>query len=205
MNSELYDRLVQAQSEFHAKAMAIPGVHATSIGMKTVADEATPTLAIVVHVDKKKALADIPESERIPAQLAGLPTDVVENGAPYPLVGPLQGGADLRVGNFAGTLGCLVRDQSDTKTCLLSNQHVLDNVGTTVFVQKTDACHKVGYTKRTALNSTVDAAIASINDGIDTSATIAEIGKVAGSRAVTWQDMGKTVRKTGRTTGLRYG
>ncbi|MGA7204694.1 MAG: hypothetical protein WBX27_08710 [Specibacter sp.] len=205
MNSELYDQLIHAQESFHNRAMAIPGVHATSIGLKNVADEATSTLAIVVHVDQKKSLADIPEAERIPAQLEGLPTDVVEDGAPYPLLGPLQGGADLRVGNFAGTLGCIVRDMSDKTTCLLSNQHVLDNVGTTVYVQKNDACHKVGYTKRTAQTSTVDAAIASILDGIATSASIAEIGNVAGSRSVTWQDIGKTVRKMGRTTGLRYG
>ncbi|MEO8222535.1 MAG: hypothetical protein ABI563_17320 [Specibacter sp.] len=205
MNSELYDQLIHAQAKFQDRAMAIPGVHGTSIGLKTVADEATPTFAIVVHVDRKKALEDVPEAERIPAQFEGLATDVVEHGAPYPLLGPLQGGADLRVGNFAGTLGCIVRDNSDKSTCLLSNQHVLDTVGTTVYVQKNDACHKVGYTKRTALNSIVDSAIASIDGGISTSATIAEIGNVAGSRAVTWQDIGTTVKKMGRTTGLRYG
>lgn len=205
MNTELYDQMVNAQASFHDRAMAIPGVHGTSIGKKYVGGQATETFVIVIHVSKKKALEDVPVSERIPEQIEGFPTDVIEHGSAYPIVSDLIGGADLRVNSHAGTLGCIVRDKTDSTTCLLSNQHVLLDVGTTVYVQKNDVCHKIGTTKRTALNSTVDAGIASINSGIGSSPSIAEIGNVAGSRALTWQDIGTEVRKYGRTTALTYG
>ncbi len=205
MDAELYDQLVRARESFHDRAMAIPGVHGTSIGKKSVGGRMTDTFVIVIHVGEKKALADVPVGERIPERIEGFPTDVVEHGAAYPIVADLVGGADLRVDSHAGTLGCMVRDKTDSTTCLLSNQHVLVSQGTTVYVQKNDVCHKIGTTKRTVLNSLVDAAIASINSGIGSSPSIAGIGNVAGSRALTWQDIGTEVRKYGRTTALTYG
>ncbi len=205
MDDEQYQRMVRAQEGFHDRAMSIPGVHGTSIGKKYVNGQPTDTFVIVVHVTRKKPLDQVPGGERIPRQFEGFPTDVVEHRPGYPMAEKLIGGADLRVGGYAGTLGCMVRDNSDATTCLLSNQHVIEDKGTTVYVQKKDACHKIGTTKRSANNAVVDAAIAQIDSGIESSPSIAEIGKVAGSRVLGWQDIEKEVRKYGRSTTLTYG
>ena len=203
MNDGLYEQMKRAQAGFHDQAMTIPGVHGTSIGKKHVAGEAAPTFAILVHLSKKKALEDVPVSERIPKQIGGFPTDVIEHDPPTP-INDIEGGADLWVNGYYGTLGCIVRDKSDSKTCLLSNEHVLAPVGTSVYWEKNDACHKIGETKRVALTSLVDAGIASLDVG--SLPSIAGIGPVAGTRIVTWEDIEKTVvRKSGRSTHTTYG
>jgi hypothetical protein len=59
-------------------------VHATSIGTKLVAGKTTDTFAITIHVTKKKPLNDVPLGERIPKELEGFPTDVIEHDLPAP-------------------------------------------------------------------------------------------------------------------------
>jgi len=204
VDTATYDQMTRAQDRYHEQAMTIPGVHGTSIGQKDIAGETTPSLAIVVHVEKKRPLEDLPVSDRIPTSIDGFPTDVIEHDPPRPIAQHVMGGANLWVNNFYGTLGCIVRDSSDQKTCLLSNEHVLSTVGTKVYVDKNDTCHFLGYTKRVKNNGTVDAGIASLEVGSEPS--IANIGKVTGTRILTWEDVGHlTVRKMGRTTQVTYG
>lgn len=52
-----------------------PGVTGVDIGYKTVGGVRTGTLTLVVYVKSKR---DVPEAERIPAEIDGVPTDIVE-------------------------------------------------------------------------------------------------------------------------------
>lgn len=203
MEDQLYDEMKRAQASFHDRAMTIPGVHATSIGMKSVAGETTPTFAIIVHTTKKRPLEEVPEAERVPEQLGGFPTDVVESDPLVPAaVDRLEGGATLAVALHEGTLGCMVQDNNADKTpYLLSNAHVLNGTGSTVYVKKPDVCHRVGYTKSTVNDDKVDAAIASIGETMWLAA-VANIGDVKGTRPA---KLAANARKMGRSTGLTNG
>ena len=170
--------------------------------MKSVAGETTPTFAIVVHTTKKKPLEEVPQAERIPAQLGAFPTDVVESDPPVPAaVDRLEGGATVAVGVSEGALGCMVSDNADSTPYLLSNAHVLQGIGSTVYIDKADVSHRVGKTKNSVNNDKVDAAIATIGQTPYLCA-IANIGDVMGTGPVS---LGADVRKMGKSTGLTNG
>jgi len=66
-------RRIQEAAEPHL--LSLPGVRGVSIGYKQVGGKPTDTLAIVVYVEKKQ---DVPAQDAIPAEIEGIPTDVVE-------------------------------------------------------------------------------------------------------------------------------
>ena len=125
--------------------LALPGVHAVGVGGKLTADEPTGELAIMVFVEDKRPLAEIPEAERIPAEIEGVKTDVVQMPAPMTFAGvdgaipgsdlnddnhysSLRGGTQtMAVGRTeAGTLGCMFTVENEPKTVLaITNHHVL--------------------------------------------------------------------------------
>ncbi len=212
MDTATFERMKEAQERYHATAMKIPGVHGTSIGLKSVGGKLTRKFAIVIHLTKKRPAAEVPPDERIPKQIDGFPTDVIEHEQPEPhddgsKYRPVSGGAQLAVSNHYGTLGCIVTDRSDSAMCALSNKHVLLDPGQGVFQPKTDpVCDAIGWTKRSVLSTNVDGGISSLDRyDVGWSASILEIGNVAGSRTITWADLPCPVRKRGRTTGLRSG
>src|SRR5690606_35105555 len=120
----------------------IPGVHGTSIGVKRVKGEPTGELAICVHLSRKLPRAAIPGEERIPFEVDGFPTDVIEHS---PIIRceaqserravyednskyrPLIGGTKISAGYSFGTLGCIVR-KPDGSCYALSAAHVLGAV-----------------------------------------------------------------------------
>jgi hypothetical protein len=65
-----------------ARMLAIPGVHAIGVGAKQVGGERTDEVAIAVFVERKRPLDEIPPQERIPAEIEGVRTDVVETPVP---------------------------------------------------------------------------------------------------------------------------
>jgi len=221
--------------------------------------------AIVFSVEKKVALHDIPSRYRIPIEIKGMPTDVIETGAfkiipPAPVAKvnrilkhrPAPGG--VSIGHTlvsAGSLGCLVRREG--VTYILSNNHVLSNSNDAM---KGDAIvqpgvHDGGQNPRDRIASLadfvpitfgggslpptecpigngaasilnvvarlfgrstrlyaygdtdnyVDAAIA-LPDPKDVSPNILEIGIPNGVRVA---ELGDTLVKSGRTTGLTTG
>ncbi len=93
----------------------------------------TGRIGIRYHVRAKRPLAALPPERRLPTQIGGVDTDVVEASYqphaadPYAVVAVLQ--PALSVGNVPrtsdGTLGLFVRDRRDGALCLLSNWHVL--------------------------------------------------------------------------------
>jgi hypothetical protein len=58
------------------RLMAIPGVTGVAIGNKQAGGSDTGQRALVVFVAEKRD--DLPEDERIPPEIDGMPTDVVE-------------------------------------------------------------------------------------------------------------------------------
>ena len=112
------------------------------VGYKETSDGITDDLAVVVNVAQKVPVAQLAESDKVPRDLAGVKTDVVETGRF--LAGQVTGEAQAQatkdrwrptippgvsIGHSAvtaGTFGCLVRRGSEI--FILSNNHVLANV-----------------------------------------------------------------------------
>ena len=232
MNSIL-DSAIQAKAGAETDLLKLPGVTAVDVGYKYVNGKRTDQIAVRVHVAKKKKNVD--KKDMIPAEINGVKTDVIEGTyEPYvvskkkiinvdtqavdttkyrPLQGGISIGPDRSVGGyiFAGTLGCMVKDNSSGKIVMLSNFHVMcidnnwhvgDQQDQPSLIDTGTNADGVGTLLRAVLSSHVDGAIASINTGIATQASVVGIGNVAGTTAAV---LGSAVRKKGRTTGLTYG
>lgn len=120
------------------RLLGMTNVVGCGVGMKEKGGRPTETPAIVVFVDKKIPLGQLARRNRVPEQLHGVVTDVIE-------VGPLRllDGTDERrtkkmlparpgisIGHYrvsAGTLGAVAYDASTGKALMLSNNHVLAN------------------------------------------------------------------------------
>jgi hypothetical protein len=124
--------------------LRIPGVVGVGLGSKEVAGQPTPLLAIKVFVRVKRPLDEIPIEERIPAEIEGLPTDIVLGGDKILLADPpgavvvddhtddtrfrpLMGGGRIgRAGSdYTGTMGCVVRSSDSSRFYVLTNYHVV--------------------------------------------------------------------------------
>jgi hypothetical protein len=123
-----YSRLLES---FGAR----PDVTGVDVGPKYVDGERTRNLVVRVHVRKKVPRSRLADTERVPASVLGIETDVLEacyhghsTGAPRPWERhpTLQPG--ISVGNAkaeAGTLGLIVYDDESGVPCMLSAFHVL--------------------------------------------------------------------------------
>jgi len=105
-------------------------VVAAGIGYKTVAGKRTDALSIVCSVVKKVPEALLADDDLVPAEILGVPTDVVETGILRAQLArtdrwrPAPGGVSIGHPSItAGTLGCLVKKNGGT--LILSNNHVL--------------------------------------------------------------------------------
>ncbi len=119
-----------------------PGVTAVDLGFKWTAGRMTDTLAIRVHLVRKKLKIELHESELFPEEIYGIPVDVIEatyaaqtnaNTKPEMAVEgrgkrfdeiPLGVSIGSRYAT-AGTLGAKVVDQATGSEMILSNWHVL--------------------------------------------------------------------------------
>ncbi|XWX04294.1 hypothetical protein VZO05_01815 [Aggregatilineales bacterium SYSU G02658] len=131
-----FNQLIEAQRRFQLELLAKANVVGVGIGYKTDNGVQTDQLAIVALVDQKKPEIALHESDRIPPELQGIKTDVVEVGTVRaqnfgprdrwrPVVPPGVSIGHYRVS--AGTLGAVVRDRLTGQYLLLSNNHVLAN------------------------------------------------------------------------------
>jgi hypothetical protein len=110
------------------------------VGYKESGGQVTEELAVTINVARKVPLAQLAESDKVPRDLDGVRTDVVETGRF--LAGEATAQAQstkdrwrptippgVSIGHIevtAGTFGCLVR--RGTEIFILSNNHVLANV-----------------------------------------------------------------------------
>jgi hypothetical protein len=139
-------KIVEAKKKAEESLLKLPGVTGVDIGFKEVGGKATDQIAIRVLVAEKK---DVPKAQRVPEQIDGIPTDVIQRKFElhqmasrmreadlHPMVDagtytPLKGGISIgpcrAIGGFvfAGTLGCVVIDNASGKHMLLSNFHVM--------------------------------------------------------------------------------
>lgn len=214
------------------KLLKIPGVTAVDVGYKYVNGQRTNEIAIRVHVAKKKKAVD--KKDMIPAEINGIKTDVIEGTYDPQIVSekknltfdaqadttnyrPLQGGIsigpDRSVGGlvFAGTLGCMVTDNTNGRVMMLSNFHVMcidnswhpgDQMNQPSLIDTGTHASGVGTLLRAVLSSHVDGAVANINPAIGKQASVVSIGNVAGTASAV---LGAAVRKRGRTTLLTFG
>jgi hypothetical protein len=111
-----------------------PNVVGLGYGYKEQKGLRTDQLALVALVREKLPRAALEPSEMVPAQVDGVPTDVLEVGelkAQQSRTGrwrPAPGG--VSIGHYkvtAGTLGTVVRDRATGARVILSNNHVLAN------------------------------------------------------------------------------
>ncbi|KAA1420706.1 hypothetical protein FE697_017360 [Mumia zhuanghuii] len=198
-----------------------PGVTAVDIGFKYVDGERTDEIVIRVHVAEKR---DVPEEERIPAEIDGIPTDVIEGryepladlGSYSPLKGGISIGPSAFVNSFySGTLGAIVVDNETGDGMVLSNYHVLcvnegwrDGGHSKQIDQPSVNDNPITYrpiatVKRALLGGDVDAAVARL-DGL-LSGFVCEVQEVGVLTGTADAPLRLKVRKRGRTTGLTYG
>jgi len=147
MSSEQEHREIKDRAA--RRLLALPGVLLVGLGSKEVGDQPTGELAIKVFVRVKRPPEQIPAAELIPAEIEGLPTDVVQTGEIRPVdeppgcfdippivdidnarYRPLTGGGQIRPQNseLAGTMGCFLVDINDpslSKVYGLTCYHVL--------------------------------------------------------------------------------
>jgi hypothetical protein len=213
MDDATFEKMRKVQESHHARLMRIPGVHGTSIGHKIVHGESTDTLAIIVHLTKKKPLSELPENERIPKEIGGFPTDIIEHDQPEANEDnskrrPVLGGIQLAIeAGFAhanyGTLGCIVRARTNNTLYALTNQHVLQGTTGDVCQPKVDASDVIGTKIRMVLSSDVDGGLSSLD--VAPEASIVDLGNVTGSYVVTSKYLPYPVKKRGRTTLVTHG
>ena len=126
------DFVVRAKEWKKDEILAKPNVVGVGVGYKVKDGVTTDETSIVVMVEEKKSLNTLAFEERIPGNIGGAKTDVIEVGKLKALRTtkhrPAPGG--VSIGHFAitaGTLGTVARDNLTGRRVILSNNHVLAN------------------------------------------------------------------------------
>ncbi|MEM9544882.1 MAG: hypothetical protein AAGA77_02865 [Bacteroidota bacterium] len=228
------DEIVDMNKEFdkvrdkvEKELMKLPDVLAVGVGLKETAGELKRELCFKVTVQKKKSKRSIKKDHRIPEEIFGFKTDVVEvvvsqpptDRSKYrPLIGGCQIASSTKSG--VGTLGCLAKRNSDNKIVLLTNWHVVVDNGAAVENERIGqpnhngccsccATGEIAVVSAGFLDNTHDCAIAVLNgqEG-DTIPEVRYINEILGIGAVAGSANplgGETVFKYGRTTELTRG
>ena len=106
------------------------------IGYRWIGGQPTKELCVRVHVAKKIPASDLTEAEILPAQIDGVPLDVIEADYAITLAQPphdqpgriafLMGGTPCgRPDEGSGTIGAIVIDNATGEPAILSCWHVL--------------------------------------------------------------------------------
>jgi hypothetical protein len=144
-------RATEAKDRLEPELLEKENVVGVATSLKVVGGTPTQQPSVTVLVERKLPLDELPEEARVPEEVDGVPTDVLEVGRIVPLtfnarVRPVTPGYSIGHPNItAGTFGCLVRDirrcccklEKDCGCCtptsqecpgdylILSNNHVL--------------------------------------------------------------------------------
>ena len=167
---------------------ADPNIVGAGFGRRSVEGHVTDTYAAVVYVLRKAPEPFVPLSRLLPRRIYFgrdyVEVDVVETGPFYPQAftareRPAPSGISISHLNVtAGTLGCLVTDNTDGSLCILSNNHVIADQNAAAIgdpiVQPgtadggTSPADDIATLKRfvtiNAMGNQVDGAIAQVND-----------------------------------------
>jgi len=113
---EASGRVVEVQKRHEDRLLTLDNVVGVAASLKVIKGKPTKTWSVTVLVEQKLPIAKVPAASRVPSDLDGTPTDVVEIGKPEPLtfnarVRPALPGYSIGHHNItAGTFGCLVHD-----------------------------------------------------------------------------------------------
>ncbi|MFW5748177.1 MAG: hypothetical protein ACOCYT_01045 [Chloroflexota bacterium] len=135
--SSIFQLVLQVQAKYEEMLFNKPNVIGVATGYKESQGQRTDEPAVVVLVQQKRPNAALSASDRVPNEIDGVRTDVVEVGYvqaqeasnPRARFRPTIPGG-VSIGHFqvtAGTLGIMVRDRTTGERFLLSNNHVLAN------------------------------------------------------------------------------
>ena len=217
------NKLLEMQEEAEKQLLKIPGVVSVAVGLREKDGKLTSEICYKVYVEKKKEKTAIAPADMVPAKVKGIKTDVVELGdiqheADEKEYRPLCGGIQIQTSKSKGrgTLGCLAKDNTNNKTVLLSNRHVLldsdEQAGDLVGQPDSpcdscccQCCYVAKIVRGTAKTDTeVDGAIAELANGEELNYVneVLEIGPISGTGLAV---LGDIVRKRGRTTNLTVG
>jgi hypothetical protein len=223
-------RMMEAKEAATSELMDKKNVVGVGVGNKYTDGSKTGELAIVVYVSQKGGR--LAAADRIPDEIDGIPTDVIEADfepkekkalndlTPSVDTGtydPLQGGISIGPCRaidgfvFTGTLGCIVTDNVTGDKMLLTNHHVaaIDTDWAVGDTQCQPSRVDTGSCPTDVVGTLQRAVIDSSIDGAVIShdarnidCTIVDIGEVEGTATVA---VGDRVRKRGRTTELTVG
>jgi hypothetical protein len=228
---EISSEVMQTKQRVEAELLARPGVTAVDVGFKEVGGQLTDQIAIRVHVVQKRAR--VAAAERVPTEIDGVVTDVLERQYELQVASQavdvslladtthystVQGGISMgpsRVINgfvYAGTLGAVVIDNTNNQHAALTNFHVacVDSgwhVGDRmVQPSRIDTGVPPGDEFGGIVRATLSANVDGAVVSIDPGrANSCTIAEIGNVTGTTTATLGMPVRKRGRTTGLTYG
>lgn len=109
-------RATEVKDRHESALLGMENVVGVATSQKVTAGQPTEQRSVTVLVERKLPRDEVPEESRVPEELDGVPTDVIEVGRvealPFtPFVRPARPGYSIGHHNItAGTFGCLVRD-----------------------------------------------------------------------------------------------
>lgn len=74
-------RAMRMQEKYNERLLALPRVVGTAVGLRKRQGQYTDQVALVVMVERKLPMAEIAPGEAVPAELEGVPVDVLETGS----------------------------------------------------------------------------------------------------------------------------
>src|SRR5262245_61939531 len=182
------NRLLGLLPDVRARLQHIPVISNVGVGAKEVSGQMTDDFAFRVYVSVKLPRGDVPAQWRIPAQIRGVPTDVLQSTATEVLedsrkLRPLRGGIQVRnagdlqdPGGALGTIGCLVKFINTLEVMALTCEHVTlsgqTSVGVTMGQPKysISCCcctyNVIGKVFQAVKNAQLDCAILRLDDDI---------------------------------------
>ena len=228
---ESVEKIAEIKARVEDELLQRPGVTGVDVGYKYVGGKKTDEIAIRVHVEKKKKT--VPEKERIPEEIEGVKTDVLERtyelhpasmpvdqielmvdtGTYSPVKGGISIGPCRAVGGyvFVGTLGAIVRDNVTHDPMLLSNFHVMciDNgwhVGDTMAQPgRVDSGTCPADVVGTLQRASLGGHVDCAVSSLSGRGYECDIVDIGAVTGTAAATLGMHVRKRGRTTGLTYG
>ncbi|MGH8602196.1 MAG: hypothetical protein ACREXR_05305 [Gammaproteobacteria bacterium] len=191
---------------------ALPGVIDVMVGIKETGGQATGEVVLQVLVEQKKALQDLPPEQRIPPRVLGVSTDVIAHEIAI-AENVLMGGSNINGSGGSGTLGAIALATAANANVaagtplILTNKHVATTTGTLVGEESTCDCKcctccDFGRVVDSQISNQVDAAIATLNNGVRFGHEIMLVGAIRGTATPALSDI---VVKHGRTTQFTRG
>lgn len=225
--------IVSTKEKHEDRLLKMPGVTGVDVGYKYTGGVRTDEVAIRVMVEKKDP--SLPPEQRVPAELDGVRTDVIERtyflqdarnrrkvddvaldadtGNYAQVKGGIGIGPCRAVGGYVyvGTLGAIVKDNATGNPMLLSNFHVMCiddgwHVGDTMAQpSRVDGGSCPANVVGTLQRAQLTAQVDCAVSSLSGRGYSCEIVDIGRVAGTATAVLGAPVRKRGRTTGLTYG